>query len=123
MYQTEGCISANSILSHVECACKALRLLIRSDWLTISDVDHQGADECLRHPLGGPGGLRRIFHGSTLPLTDDLVERSEEIRHKTRFAVVSYRVITHKMESIRTRLVDHAHISMVYVPPGVTGLA
>ncbi|GMF39793.1 unnamed protein product [Phytophthora fragariaefolia] len=27
------------------------------------------------------------------------------------------------MESIRTRLVDHARTSVVYVPPGVTGLA
>ncbi|KAG6945337.1 hypothetical protein JG687_00017356 [Phytophthora cactorum] len=28
---------------------------------------------------------------------------------------------THKMESIQTRLVDHAHNSVVCVPPGVTG--
>ncbi|KAE9026591.1 hypothetical protein PR001_g12161 [Phytophthora rubi] len=30
---------------------------------------------------------------------------------------------THKMECIRTRLVDYAYTSVVYVPPGVTGLA
>ncbi|KAG3009947.1 hypothetical protein PC123_g14230 [Phytophthora cactorum] len=30
---------------------------------------------------------------------------------------------THKMECIRTRLVANAHTSVVYVPPGVTGLA
>uniref|UniRef100_H3H3S5 DDE-1 domain-containing protein n=1 Tax=Phytophthora ramorum TaxID=164328 RepID=H3H3S5_PHYRM len=30
---------------------------------------------------------------------------------------------THKMECIRTRLVDHAYTSVVYVPPGVTCLA
>ncbi|KAG6972536.1 hypothetical protein JG688_00003955 [Phytophthora aleatoria] len=30
---------------------------------------------------------------------------------------------THKMESIQTRLVDHAHNSVVCVPPGVTGIS
>ncbi|KAH7459614.1 uncharacterized protein KRP23_15172 [Phytophthora ramorum] len=29
---------------------------------------------------------------------------------------------THKMECIRTRLVYHAYTSVIYVPPGVTGL-
>ncbi|KAG2772192.1 hypothetical protein PC129_g12560 [Phytophthora cactorum] len=29
---------------------------------------------------------------------------------------------THKMECVRTRLVANAHTSVVYVPPGVTGL-
>ncbi|POM65868.1 Hypothetical protein PHPALM_18349 [Phytophthora palmivora] len=30
---------------------------------------------------------------------------------------------THKMECIRTRLIAHAHTSVVYIPPGITGLS
>ena len=116
MNQVERCISSNSIMSGVDRISQSLCVFVPVLLIFFHDIHLDRSIQRLHHAFGRTISLRSIRHGGPLVLSRDQIECSEEIRHKSRLAIMAYRLT-------RTESSEHALLVILCDRLGRSGRA